>query len=169
MIKPEPVVTATMSHTTIIADVTFDVNAVMVICSFVGSFLAGVLFFTKLLDRKLADPVVLDSISSRIRPELIFSETGAILVDRGGGLFLADPKFTITADNPKAVSAPTKIVLHLNRHLKLPPILTPLNPDIVRVTAHRHTGNDFRFEFSYDTLTNDEVEIIRSYRLEFFS
>jgi hypothetical protein len=145
-----------------------DVPSLGAICTIIGSFCGTIWFFAMRLDKRLRDPAFLDSLASRIRPELVFSERGSILVDRGGVAFLASKTIEIISGNAISEDAPKTIIIRVNRVLKLPPILTPMNPEIVYIATHREGGTDWRFEINYSMTTTDERDYIRYYRLEFF-
>jgi hypothetical protein len=147
----------------------FDVRFIAAVCTVVGSFCAVVFFFTRRLDARLADKSVLDSIAARLRPELIFTDAGSIIADRGGAALLSDKKIEVVHGAVRGTQAPIKIVVHMKRPVDLAPILTPMNPDTVRITASHDVGNDWRFDIGYGLLSYDDNHPRqRHYRLEFF-
>jgi hypothetical protein len=153
-----------------VADSIFlDVRFIAAVCTVIGSFCGVVSFFTRRLDARLADKSILDAIAARLRPELIFTDAGAIIADMGGAMLLSDKKIEVILGTAMSVQAPTKIVVHMRRPVDLAPILTPMNPDIVRITASHDAGNDWRFDICYEMVNHDDNHSRqRYYRLEFF-
>ena len=153
-----------------IADsISFDVRSIVAVCALIGSFFSGVFFFMRRLDARLADKSVLDSIAARLRPELIFTDAGSIIADRGGAALLSDKKIEVVQGAVMGTQAPIKIVVHMKRPVDLAPMLTPMNPDTVHITASHDVGNDWRFDIGYGLLNYDDNHPRqRHYRLEFF-
>src|ERR1035441_2447051 len=79
-----------------VADSIFlDVRFIAAVCTVIGSFCGVVSFFTRRLDARLADKSILDAIAARLRPELIFTDAGAIIADMGGAMLLSDKKIEV--------------------------------------------------------------------------
>jgi hypothetical protein len=115
----------------------------------------------------LSKDEVIEKISLLVKPDMIFNEKGSIVADRGASAFIQDNGIQIKLGNDFDDSIPEEICISFSKHIKIPPLLTPLNPDSVFVTVKRGKSHDWVYSFEYTmTTTPDDSEYLRLYRLE---
>ena len=152
---------------------TLQVSAIWVIVSASAVVLTIGMAFLKA--RKYIEDRIKESLSSKefigkvsllVKPDMIFDEKGSILADRGASSFIKDKGIHFTMEQDTFGSVPSEIRISFTSHLKLPPLLTPLNPDNTFVWSERGESHDWIYKLSYSATSHSEREFIRRYRLE---
>jgi hypothetical protein len=119
------------------------------------------------IQEALSKDEIIQKLSLLVKPDMIFDEKGSILADRGASAFILDKGIHITLEDDHFGPIPSEIRISFSKNMKIPPLLTPLNPDSTFVWAKRGEAHDWIYEFSYSaTSKSDDKEFVRSYRLE---
>jgi hypothetical protein len=117
----------------------------------------------------LSKDEIINKISLLVKPDMIFDDKGSIVIDRGASTFVKDKGVSVVSDDSSDYDAPSEIRIAFIKHLKTPPLLTPLNPDATFVRPRRGESHDWIYELTYSmTTTTDEPGFTRRYRLEIF-
>jgi hypothetical protein len=132
-----------------------------------AGFLSARKYVEDRIQEALSKDEIIQKLSLLVKPDMIFDEKGSILVDRGASAFIQDKGIHITSDDDHFKPIPSEIRISFSKNMKIPPLLTPLNPDITFVWAKRGEAHDWIYELSYSaTSHSDDKEFVRSYRLE---
>jgi len=114
----------------------------------------------------LSKDEVIQKISLLVKPDMIFDETGAIIVDRGASAFVQDKGISFLYENPLFDGAPSEMRILFSKHIKTAPLLTPLNPDAVHIRAIRGEAHSWIYKLNYSMTAKPSEP--RQYRLEIF-
>jgi hypothetical protein len=152
---------------------TLEVSAIWVIVSGSAIVLAIGMAFLKArkyiedrIKESLSSEEIIGKISLLVKPDMIFDEKGSIVADRGATSFIQDRGIHFTMEDDTFGPIPSEIRISFSRHLKLPPLLTPLNPDSTFVWPERGESHDWIYKLSYSATSHSEKEFVRRYRLE---
>ena len=116
----------------------------------------------------LSKDEVIQKISLLVKPDMLFDESGAIIVDRGASAFVQDKGIKFIYQKTKN-DGPTEIHISFAKHLKTPPLLTLLNNDIAFIKAKRGESHCWIFELQFTIVsTEGDPNFNRQYRLEIF-
>lgn len=120
------------------------------------------------IQEALSKEEIIGKISLLVKPDMIFDEKGSIVTDRGASAFIQDRGIHFTMEDDISDSIPSEIRISFSKHLKVPPLLTPLNPDITYIRTERGESHDWSYKLSYSATTrpDEEKEYLRRYRLE---
>lgn len=156
---------------------TFEVSSFWVIVAGSATVLAigtGFLKARKYIEDRIQESLskeeIIGKISLLVKPDMIFDEKGSIVADRGASAFVQDRGIYFTMEDDMSDSIPSEIRISFSKHLKVPPLLTPLNPDITTIRPERGASHDWIYKLSYSaTVGHDEdKEFRRRYRLEIY-
>lgn len=123
------------------------------------------------VEEALSKDEVIQKISLLVKPDMIFNEHGAIVVDRGASAFIQDKGIRFVYDNSSSFDkeAPSEIHISFIKHLKTPPLLTTLNPDIAFIKTKRGEAHSWIYMLNFSMVsTDDDPAFSRQYRLEIF-
>jgi hypothetical protein len=137
------------------------VSAIVVILAIGGAFLKARKYIEDCVKGKLSSNEIIGKISLLVKPDMIFDEKGSIVADRGAASLIQDRGIHITMEKNTFDSIPTEIRISFSRHLKLPPLLTPLNPDMTFVWPERGESHDWIYKLSYSGTSHSEKEFVR--------
>lgn len=124
------------------------VGAVVLVCAIGALFLKSRQFIVDTVSARLKDPAVISSLSLLVKPDLVFDEKGAVLVDRGAWAAIKENGIIITKDTSDNITngLPITIRIAFNKNLPTAPLLTPIGPDVIFVTSTR--GNEFEWVYT---------------------
>jgi hypothetical protein len=111
----------------------------------------------------LSKDEIIQKISLLVKPDMIFDEKGAIVADRGASAFIQDNGIHITCDDD---NCPDEIRISFSKHMKIPPLLTSLNPDIFSVKSKRGKHHECVYKLEYTMTSDAEEGHPKLYRLE---
>ena len=143
----------------------------------ISSFFGAWMFLSSRVRKIMEEEWFLEKVASRLKGELILSESGAVVWERGTEEFIDSSKIEIIKSNPEASTA-DRIILSCKKNLKVPPLLLPMDNDMVYVETKKLKGYDWEFVLHYagvvgttvveDDGTEREIERDRRYRIEIF-
>lgn len=148
----------------------------LALAAFAG-FLSAWVFLTGRVKSIMEEDWFLERVASRLKGEMILSESSAVIWERGTDEFIDASKIEVIKTNPDATAA-DRIVLPCKRNLKVPPLLLPMDNDMVYVETKKLKGHDWEFVLHYAGLvgtavtegdgTERTVQRDRRYRIEIF-
>jgi hypothetical protein len=144
-------------------------GAIVLVCAIGALFLKSRKFIVDAVSEQLKDPSVVKSLALLVKPDLVFDEKGAVLVDRGAWAAIKENGIIITKDTSDSITngLPITIRIAFNKNLPTAPLLTPIGPDVIFVTSTR--GNEFEWVYTlhYSLRSDpDDIPCVRKYRLE---
>lgn len=152
-----------------------EISAFWVVVAGVANVLAigaGALRARKYIEDRIQESLskeeIIGKISLLVKPDMIFDEKGSIITDRGASAFIQDRGIHFTMEDDMSESIPSEIRISFSKHLKVAPLLTPLNPDITHIRTERGESHDWIYKLSYTATVqpDDDKEFLRRYRLE---
>jgi len=115
----------------------------------------------------LSKDEVIKKISLLVKPDMVFDESGAIIIDRGACAFIQNGIQVTQGETFGETIVPTKIKISFSKNLLTAPLLTVLDPENVFIEAKRGTSHDWIFDLDYSsTIKPDDPNWKRRYRLE---
>jgi len=97
------------------------------------------------IDKRVFSPEFIDKVAAQAQPMAILDATGSVIWDKGAMNVITNFEFTPGDRDP----LPTKLLLHCNRHLAQPPIVTYLGPDKGHWQPVRGQQHDWEYSFDW--------------------
>jgi len=131
-------------------------------------FLRARKFVEDRIQEALSKDEVIQKLSMLVKPDLIFDEKGSIISDRGASLLLKDTGIQISMGVFMGNPVPSEIRISFTKHLKTPPLITPLNPDAIFIYPRRGESHDWIYKLNYTGLDtpDDKSAYNKTFRLE---
>ena len=130
----------------------------------------------KYVEDRVADALkkddVIKQLSLLVKPDLVFDQHEAVLADRGASAYIREHGIHVKMGGlfgkPDTRQVPVEIRIEFSKHLAVPPLLTPLNADVVTITPKR--GKDFAWLYILDYSMGGDYDegYAHKYRLEIF-
>jgi hypothetical protein len=156
-------------------DISAAINGVAAIALIVAAGLT-LLKARKFIEDRVADALkkdeVVKQLSVLVKPDLIFDQRESVLADRGASAFIREQGIHVKMGSLFGKSdsrqVPVEIRIEFSKHLAVPPLLTPLNADVVTITTKR--GKDFEWIYILDYSMGGDYDetYAHKYRLEIF-
>jgi hypothetical protein len=143
------------------------VAGVVTVIAIGAAFLGARKYIESCIQDALSNADIIDKISLLVKPDMIFDEKGSIVVDRGASAFVKDGGIHCTMEDDAFGLIPSEIRISFSKHLKSPPLLTPLNPDATIIRLERGESHDWIYKLSYAATVNP-ADGLRRYRLEIY-
>ena len=130
-------------------------------------FLKARRYIENRIQEALSKDEIIEKMSLLVKPDMIFDEKGSIVTDRGASAFIQDRGIYFTFEDDTFGPIPSEIRISFSKHLKVAPLLTPLNPDNTFVWPQRGDSHDWIYKLTYSaTSQSKDKEFIRRYRFE---
>lgn len=146
------------------------ITGIVVLFTIIASVLRARKYIEEQVKEALSRDEVIQKLSLLVKPDMVFDDKGSIIIDRGASAFIKDRGIYIAIEDSTLGPIPSEIRISFSKHLKTPPLITPLNPDSVFIRTKRGEAHDWVYELSYSMTTtpDDEKDFSRHYRLEIF-
>lgn len=128
------------------------IKTIGIILGLILSLLAFNAFIDSKIESRFNDPIIISRIAKQIRPFLIFSGTGAILVDSGAKEYIVSLK--IIPDSKSRI--PEKIIVEPKQHMANAPLITPIDQISAVALPKRGTGVTWEYTFNYTYVMENE-------------
>jgi hypothetical protein len=153
-----------------------DLYLVLPIVSAVALIIAAGLWFLrarKYIEDRVADALkkeeVIRQISLLVKPDLVFDQKEAVLADRGASSFIKPGGIHVQmGERFSGRKLPVEIRVEFSKHLAVPPLLTPLNADVVSIITKRGRDFDWVYMLDYSMGGDYDENYTHKYRLEIF-
>ena len=142
----------------------------------VVGFVSAILALRSALDSHIAKALerkeVVDRLALLVKPDMVFDQTESVLSDRGASAFIRERGIHVKIGRlfgkPDTRQVPVELRIEFSKHLAVPPLLTPLNADVVTITTKRGKDFDWIYILDYSMGGDYDESYTHKYRLEIF-